>query len=131
MGHARQLNYLSKGNSIVFLYKECESNHLFIKGERRYWREQERMRLQSLAEEQNQIKREASAVNRRPEKASEDDDTIPAPSSYDQFKVFQSSRIFSKGNTCKRFFLPILDGFEVQATEIQVHSNYFNHCHIN
>jgi hypothetical protein len=97
MGHARQINYLSKGNSIVFfLYKECESNHLFIKGERRYWREQERMRLQSLAEEQNQIKREASAVNRRPEKASEDDDTIPAPSSYDQFKVFQSSRIFSK-----------------------------------
>ena len=41
MGHARQINYLSKGNSIVFLYKECESNHLFIKGERRYWREQE------------------------------------------------------------------------------------------
>ena len=66
MGHARQVNYLSKG-------------------ERRYWREQERMRLQSLAEEQNQIKREASAVNRRPEKASEDDDTVPAPSSYDQF----------------------------------------------
>ena len=91
MGHARQVNYLSKG-------------------ERRYWREQERMRLQSLAEEQNQIKREASAVNRRPEKASEDDDTVPAPSSYDQFKVFQSSRIFSKGNTCECFFLPILDG---------------------
>ena len=43
------------------------------------------MRLQSLAEEQNQIKSEASAVNRRPEKASEDDDTVPAPSSYDQF----------------------------------------------
>ena len=43
------------------------------------------MILQSLAEEQNQIKREASAVNRRPEKASEDDVTFPAPSSYDQF----------------------------------------------
>ena len=43
------------------------------------------MRLQSLAEEQNQIKSEASAVNRRPEKASEDDDTVPAPSSHDQF----------------------------------------------
>ena len=92
MGHARQINYLSKGNSINF----CEINHLFIKGERRYWHEQERMRLQSLAEEQNQIKREASAINRRPEKASEVDDTVPAPSSYDQFKVFQSSRIFSK-----------------------------------
>ena len=56
-----------------------------VKGERRYWRKQERMRLQSLAEEQNQIKREASAVNQRPEKVGEDDVTVPAPSSYDQF----------------------------------------------
>ena len=78
MGHARQINYLSKGNSIVF----CTRN---VKGERRYWRKQERMRLQSLAEEQNQIKREASAVNQRPEKVGEDDVTVPAPSSYDQF----------------------------------------------
>ena len=44
------------------------------------------MRIQSLAAEQNQNKREASAVNRRPEKADEEDDTVPAaPSSYDQF----------------------------------------------
>ena len=62
------------------------SNCYLIKGERRYWREQERMRIQSLAAEQNQNKREASAVNRRPEKADEEDDTVPAaPSSYDQF----------------------------------------------
>ena len=68
-----------------FSEQEIWNNNLFVKGERKYWREQERMRLQSLAEEQNQIKSEASAVNRRPEKASEDDDTVPAPSSYDQF----------------------------------------------
>ena len=68
-------------NVINLFSNNCYS----IKGERRYWREQERLRIQNLAAEQNQIKREASAVNRRPEKADEEDDTVPAPSSYDQY----------------------------------------------